>query len=154
MKSLALALSSALLLAAPAQAAEAFGTSALSLASLVGAYQPSLSAAQKNKLKAMGDSKMAKGAPFKVKADVVTCHSSNVDVAGHNCTLTFAGKDTEILGRVAHELDATLREAGVEGDAGAGNIYTRVSRLVCEIEPNTVAERSGGGAKCTWADAP
>jgi hypothetical protein len=153
MKSLALAFSSALLLTAPAQAAEAFGTSALSLASLVGAYQPGLSAAQKSALKGMGDSKMVKGAPFKVKADIVTCHSSNVDIAEHNCTLTFAGKDTQIVGRAAHELDATLREARVEGDAGAGNIYTRVSKLVCVVEPNTVAERGGGGAKCTWADA-
>ncbi len=54
------------------------------------------------------------------------------------------------MGREAHELYATLIEAGVPSSGAAGSINESVKSLECVIDPAEVRQESGGGAKCTF----
>jgi hypothetical protein len=92
-----------------------------------------------------------KGRTIPVTADKVACHASNIDIAEHDCTLTFGKQDVTLKGRAAHELYATLLEAGVQPDPGAGNIWVSVSKLDCAINVAEVKEKAGGGATCHYA---
>jgi len=134
---------------------QAFGSSALALAALVGADSPRLGDGDKAALAKLLDGDTAfdfpKDKTITVTADKVTCHASNVDIAEHDCTLAFGKPDITLKGRAAHELYATLLEAGVEPDAGAGNIWVAVSKLDCAINVAEVQEKAGGGATCHYA---
>ena len=50
----------------------------------------------------------------------------------------------------AHELFATLSDASVEADVGAGQIFEAVKVLVCILEPSEIEDKGGGGATCTF----
>ncbi len=85
-----------------------------------------------------------------VRADAVSCRSSNVDITSRSCELTFGAKRVTLKGRQAHELFAIIAQAGVPPEGAAGRIYESISHLVCMIDPNEVKQRAGGGAACSF----
>jgi len=168
-----------LMLATNAQAQTNFsGSAALALAALVGMQSPELSSADKNALTLMlnGDLTFTSSpdAKITIAADAISCRSGNVDLAEHDCKLTFGtethgtetrgtetrgtetlGKTTHTLkGRAAHELYATLIENGIVPDGAAGSVYAALSHLVCEVKPGEVKDKAGGGASCTAQPGP
>lgn len=129
------------------------GDEALALAALVGEQAP-LPANEKAVLAAFldGNPNVAghAGAKIQVTADSVSCRASDVDLTLHSCELTFGKKKASLTGRSAHELYATLIEAGVPSDGAAGSIYESVTKLSCTIDPKEVADEDSGGADCTF----
>lgn len=138
-----------------ADARQAFGSGALALAALVGGDSPLLGDKDKAAIAQLLDGNTTfdfpKGQTVTVTADKITCHASNVDIAEHDCALSFGKQDVKLKGRAAHELYATLLEIGAEPDPGAGNIWVSVSKLSCAIDVAEVQDKSGGGAKCSYA---
>jgi len=143
-----------LLASQSASAATAAGSSALALASLVAAASPLLNRHEKRVMARLfaGHSNFAFPANRKIsiKADAIVCRASNVAITSHSCKLTFGAASTDLTGREAHELYATLAEAGLPSEGAAGSIYASLSHLVCTIDPREIAHRSGGGADCTF----
>lgn len=137
-----------------ASAATVSGSSALALASLVAANSRLLAQQDRSVLARMfagylnfrfpPDRKIA------VEADSIVCRASNVDITSRSCELTFGPKKVTLSGRKAHELFATLAEAGVRPDGAAGTIRESLSRLSCTIDPNEVKQKAGGGATCNF----
>lgn len=158
MRLLAFLLTGAALSASPAWAETASGSSALALAGLVGLHAPNLSAGAKRVLSLMLDGRLSfsfpSGEKILVRADAVTCRSSNVDIAAHDCTLQFGSEPRRLHGRAAHELYATLSENGASSDGAAGSSFETLSKLACTITPSEVKERGGGGADCAFEPAP
>jgi hypothetical protein len=153
----------ALLIAAPSAYAASTststaGNSALALAALVGAQSPALNAQQKGALAHMLDGNLSFPYPanqkITVKASKVVCRASNVDISAHSCQLTFGGATHNLAGRAAHELYATLIEAGVPSDGAAGSQFEGISLLDCTVDPNEVKQKAGGGADCTFTPGP
>ena len=85
-----------------------------------------------------------------IKADSIVCRAGNIDITQRSCELTFGQKKVTLSGRKAHELFATLAEAGVRPDGAAGTIRESLSRLSCTIDPNEVKQKAGGGATCNF----
>jgi len=141
-----LAATLALCAAAPANTS---GSVALALAAIVGGYSPMMSAPAKNELATLFDGTVpAHAANITVKADKIVCLAGNVDITVHECTLTFGARTVTLQGRRAHELYATLVEAGVPSDGAAGKIYEALTALACTIKPADIG--SGGGADCSY----
>jgi hypothetical protein len=132
-------------------------TGALALAALVAEHSPNVKASDKIVLEKFlnGQSNVHYPANKKitVAAGAVTCRESDVDITMHDCDLTFGAKKVATQGRKAHELYATLIEAGVPGDVAAGSLFEGVSNLDCTIDPTEVKQKAGGGAHCTFAPA-
>jgi hypothetical protein len=143
-----------LLASQSASAKTAGGSAALALASLVAAHSPLLSRHEKRVMARLfgGHSNVTFPANRKisVKADAVVCRASNVDITSRSCKLTFGATSANLTGREAHELYATIAEAGVPSDGAAGSIFESLSHLVCTIDPSIIAQRAGGGADCTF----
>jgi hypothetical protein len=140
-----------------ALAGSASGNSALALAALVADRSPELEAQQRDALGFMLDGKLNFAFPadkkITVKADSVVCRASNVDISAHSCELTFGKRKITRAGRAAHELYATLLEAGVTPEGAAGSMIAGIAKLSCTVDPNTVKGTSGGGAECTFSPA-
>jgi hypothetical protein len=138
--------------AAGASAMGASGNAALALAALVAARSPLLPACDKQALSSMLDGKLdfvfPAGRKIWVQAGAVTCRGSTVDIAAHDCTLRFGTATVGLTGRAAHELFATIAEAGVPSEGAAGSIFESFAHLNCTIDPNAVKERAGGGGDC------
>jgi hypothetical protein len=154
-----LALLAPMLLAAQsALAGSISGNSALALSALVGERSPALEAQEKEALGYMLDSNLNFEFPadkkIAVRADSVVCRASNVDISAHSCELTFGKRKITRTGRAAHELFATLIEAGVAPEGAAGSMIAGIAKLVCTVDPNTVKAAAGGGADCTFAWGP
>jgi len=154
----ALLLLGALLIPCAASAGDggqAYGSSALALAALVGGDSPLLGDEDKAALAKLLDGDTTfdfpKDKTIAVMADKIACHASNIDIAEHDCMLAFSKQDVTLKGRAAHELYATLLEAGVEPNPGAGNIWVGVSKLDCAINVAEVQDKAGGGATCRYA---
>jgi hypothetical protein len=152
----ALALAFVLLLSiGTARADTAEGPGALALAALVGLNSPLLdegeSAALAKLLDGGADTGLPPGRTIAVTADKIVCRASNVDIKAHSCALTFGDREVALTGRAAHELYATLIEAGVPPDAGAGSVFEGLSRLDCVVDPGVVGQNAGGGAHCQFA---
>jgi hypothetical protein len=128
---------------------------ALALAALVAQYSSAVKASEKMLLLKFlnGDTKGTWKSKITVAASAITCKSGNVDITLHECDLTFATKKATARGRKAHELYATLAEAGVPSDGAAGSVFEAVSNLNCTIEPDEVRQKGGGGAHCTYDPA-
>jgi hypothetical protein len=143
-----------LLASQSASAATTAGSTALALAALVAAHSPVLSRHDKRVVARLfcGHATVAFPANRKisVKADSVVCRASDVDITSRSCKLTFGAASVSLTGRKAHELYATIAEAGVPPDGAAGSIYESLSHLVCTIDPHVIAQRAGGGADCTF----
>ena len=154
MKSLPLFSISLLVATGSASAASVTGNSALALASLVAEHSPQLTQQERGVMAHMFagylDFSFAANQKIAVRADAVSCRSSNVDITSRSCELTFGPKRVSLNGRQAHELFATLAEVGVPPDGTAGSIYESISHLICAIDPNEVKQRAGGGAACSF----
>ena len=147
-----------LLAAQPALAGSTSGNSALALAALVGEQSPVLEGQEKEALGYMLDSNLNVAFPadkkIAVKADSLVCRAGNVDISAHSCELTFGKRKISRTGRAAHELYATLVEAGVSPEGAAGAMIAGISKLACTVDPNTVKAAAGGGAECTFSPGP
>ncbi len=134
------------------------GSGGLALAALIAEHSPSLTHKEKIIMARLLDGRLNFSFPsnkkIMVTASAIDCRSSNVDISEHSCTLTFGAKKVELAGRRAHEIFATLNENGVPGDAGAGTNHEALTSLSCEIDPNGVKQKDGGGAACTYAAGP
>ena len=143
-----------LLASQSASAATAAGSSALALASLVAAHSPLLSRHEKRVMARLfsGHSNVTFPANRKisVEADAVVCRASNVDITSRSCKLTFGAASAHLTGREAHELYATIAEAGIPSEGTAGSAFESLAHLVCTIDPPAIAQRAGDGADCTF----
>ena len=137
-----------------ASAASVSGAAALALTALVGERSPWLEPEAKKATVLLFDqspeSSSASRRKIIVRADAVTCRASNVDIAAHACDLSFGGKIVAIKGRAAHELFATIAEAGVPPEGAAGSVYEGLVQLRCTIDPGEILQKSGAGAACTY----
>ena len=154
MKRMVLVACALLLANGSALAASATGNSALALAALVAFHSPLVSAHDKNIMARMFNGNLSfsfpKNRKILVRADAVVCRVGDVDITLHTCTLTFGKKTAALRGREAHELFATVAEAGVPPEGAAGSIFESLSQLVCTIDPHEIKQRAGGGADCTF----
>jgi hypothetical protein len=137
-----------------ASAASANGSSALALAALVAENSSALDATQRKVIARLfeGDLSVSYPADRKivVKADAVVCRASNVDITARSCELKFGAQKATLKGRKAHELFATMMEAGVPPDGAAGSVFERLSNLSCTIDVGEIQEKAGGGAGCVF----
>jgi hypothetical protein len=152
------AILAAAVLAGVAQAAAAetvSGPQALALATIVAENAYAVSAPDKALLKAylngQADAPHRRGAVITVSADTVQCRVSNVDITSVSCDIGFGWLKSELNGRPAHELSASLADAGIPPDGAAGSVYRSISHLSCTIETDAVADRGGGGATCRFS---
>jgi hypothetical protein len=132
-------------------APSASGHVALELASILGTLSPSVTAPQKTLLShyLIGHSS-GHGAQFMVKVKQVQCGAGDVSIVSYNCDITFGATHRTLTARAAHELLATLEEAGVQGDGAAGTIYYSLTDLRCTLVPSDIADNGGGGASCVF----
>ena len=138
-------------------AANANGSSALALASLVAVHSPLLNTGDMILIRRLFNGHFHQlrtdTKTISVTADTVACNVGNIDITTHSCKLTFGGETVNLNGRAAYELYAT--QAGVSSGGAAGTMSESLSQLVCTINPLEIAKRSGGGADCTFdAGAP
>jgi len=150
----ALALSPAAL-AAPSTTG---GYGGLALAGLVAEHEPGLGPHRRHVMNALlnGSNGLSfpSGQKISIRADKIACRASNVAISQRSCELTFGARVETIKGRRANELFATMIEAGVAGDAGAGSVFESLAHLDCAIDPNEVRQNAGGGASCTYDAGP
>ncbi len=126
----------------------------LPLAALIGVHDPALSPAQRRELTALADGKtVAQDAPIEVTASAIACSESNVAIGERSCELTFGTRKATLTGLKAHEMTATLKEAGAASDGAAGSIHTGLTDLRCSVSPLQILAKAGGGASCTFAPA-
>jgi hypothetical protein len=133
------------------------GSGAVVLAALVGNQSKTLSPTDRAALARLLAGGMTKFPPeqtIMVTADKIDCRASNVDILEHSCTLTFGGMPRTISGREAHELYATLIEAGVHPEGAAGTTHETLSGLMCTIDPNAIKQKDGSGADCKFEAGP
>ena len=158
-----LALLAFVLAANPAAAASMTtnGPSALALAAIVASHSRTLGAGDKNALANLFVGRVNVGRPRKrkstvstqkitVSAESIDCKVSNVDITDRSCAVAFSTSNRELKGREAHELYATLVEAGVASDGAAGTIHETISHLLCTIDPNAIKQKDGSGAECKF----
>ncbi len=131
--------------------AEVRGGSGFMLAAIVASHSPLLRAGQKRLVARLAEGKIGGAAgEIRVTADAIRCRASNVDITARGCELTFGSRKVVLRGRGAHELAATLAEAGAVADAAAGTVYIGLSNLTCVISPDELLQRGGGGAVCRF----
>ena len=157
MRQIVVALLSLLLLEQHALAAGDHENS-LALAAIVAENSPVLSSAEKIVMSDLLNGNLqfqfAANKKISVQADSMVCKESNVNIASHSCELTFGKKLITINGRKAHELYATIVEAGVPTDGAAGTIYEGLSHLNCTINPGEIQQQDGEGADCEFSAGP
>jgi hypothetical protein len=143
-----------LLSSCPAFAESLTGNRALALAALVAENSPQLGAKDKRVMMHMLDGNLHFRFPpnkkISVLADRISCSAGDVDISEHSCELKFGSATHVLHGRTAHELFATLVEAGAGSEGAAGRVFEVISHLSCAIHPNEVKEKGGGGAECTF----
>lgn len=135
----------------------ATGRGALALASLVADQSPTIRARDRTVLRQMFNGRAAVtfpvGQKIEVRADSVVCRVGNVDITQHDCTLTFGNRTVREDGRRAHEFYTTLIEVGVRPEGAAGSLHFALSALVCNVDPQVIRQRAGGGAECSFTTA-
>ena len=138
-------------LATPARAGAVDGNAALALAAIASEKSPQVKAADRLiLLKLLNGQLMVPSKKITVAADAISCKTSNVDITLHSCDLTFGSKKIVLRGAKAHELYATLAEAGAPSDGGAGSMFEALSALDCAIDTAEVKQKAGGGANCKY----
>ena len=85
-----------------------------------------------------------------VAVDSIVCKMSDVDITARSCELAFKNHKRNLTGRDANEIYGTLAIAGVMSEGAAGSITASIMKLSCTIDPVLIAEKSGGGATCTF----
>ena len=156
-----LALITAALALAPAALAASSttgGYGGLALAGLVAEHEPGLGPHRRHVMNALLNGSNAfsfpAGQKISVRTGKIVCRASNVAISQRSCELTFGARVETLKGRRANELFATMIEAGVPGDAGAGSVFESLAHLDCSIDPNEVKANAGGGASCTYEAGP
>jgi hypothetical protein len=145
------------LIAGSASAASVGSHTALALGAIVGGASPMVVLTDRAALAVLLDGKPIKTAKWRkvvVKSEAIVCRAGNVDITTFRCDLTFGAKKVSLQGRHAHELYATILEAGVPGEGAAGTIYAALQNLSCTIDPPTIEQNSGAGADCTFDPGP
>lgn len=144
----------ALAITAQSASADTTGPRALALAALVATHSPSLSGQDKHAIARLFDGylnfRFPAGRKITVQADAILCRASNVDITSRSCTLTFGTHTPMLKARRAHELFATIAEAGVPEDGAAGSLFEGLSHLNCTIDPAEIKQKAGGGADCKF----
>ncbi len=139
---------------AAAAATTASGPSALALAAIVGSHSRGLGVVDRAALARLFGGRTNFGYPanrkITISADSIDCKASNVDITERSCALIFGASNRALKGREAHELYATLIEAGVASDGAAGTIHESVTHLICTIDPNAIKQKDGSGAECKF----
>jgi hypothetical protein len=154
MKQVVLGLTSLLVASSAALAGSVDGSAALALAALVAEHSPNVKAGDKLLLEKFLNGRVySYRKKITVAASSISCKATNVDITLHHCDLTFGTKKIATNGRKAHELYATLAEAGVPPDGAAGSIFEAISNLDCTIDPTEIKQKAGGGAHCTFDPA-
>ncbi len=150
----AILLSFLLLASQSASAASVSGSSALALASVVAEHSTELTLYHKSIMARLFDGEFdvpfSRNKKISIEADTIICRAGNVDITARSCRLTFGAARTDLTGRKAHELYATIAEAGISSEGSAGTMYEGLSHLVCTINPHEIAQKGGGGADCTF----
>jgi hypothetical protein len=85
-----------------------------------------------------------------VAVDSIVCKMSDVDITARSCDLAFKNHKRNLTGRAANEIYGTLAIAGVMSEGAAGSITASIKKLSCAIDPVLIAQKSGGGATCTF----
>ena len=131
---------------------------ALALAALVAEHSPVLSGKERRVIARLFNHSLNFSFPsnkkISVTADAVVCRESDVDITERSCTLTFGTHQRTLKSRQANELNATITSAGVTSEAAAGTIFTSIKNLACTIDPDTIKQKAGGGADCTFVTGP
>lgn len=134
---------------------ETSGGTALALAVEVAAASPLLTRSQKSTAAQAYSGQRHRSFPSRypvtVVADDITCRMSDVAIGEFSCDLAFGGTHVALSDRAAHELRATLLEAGATGEGAAGTIYVEVTGLRCVLKPAELADNAGGGADCSFS---
>ena len=132
---------------------DAGGPNSISLAALVAAQSPSLSATQKHEMLELLYGALPSapaGATVSVRAQSIVCHVGNVDLMARGCSLSFGSTTVSLTGGAANELIAAMAEAGVPPNGAAGTIYYNVTSLACTIDFDQIREAAGEGADCAY----
>lgn len=145
-----------ILAATTAYAAQSSGNAALALAATIGWHSPDLSNSDRSAMAAVLDdfSKPlpTPARPIVIKADKIRCRMGDVDIAMHECVLTFGTKTVTLSGAVGQNFLATMIENGVQADGAAGTIYYTVAPIRCTVDVAQVKAHDGGGAKCIFTN--
>jgi hypothetical protein len=127
---------------------------ALLLATLVGGYSPTLSAAHKTVLThyLAGNGRTdARAGKIAVQADQVSCTAGDEDATAFACDLKFGAGAVHLTARAASQVFAAL-EMAVDDSAPspAGRYGVSVSGLKCVLDAATIAGETDGGADCVY----
>jgi hypothetical protein len=129
------------------------GHDAVALGVVVGANSPLLTQKQRAALSEIIDGGAATVSPSRkivITAKSIDCQAGDVDIADFACTLVFGGQVSHLAGRRAQALFATLVQAGAGQNGEAGRVHRSVDTLQCTLDPRQIAQKSGGGADCTF----
>jgi cytochrome c oxidase subunit 2 len=130
------------------------GTRALALASLIAQCSPLLHKTEKKVAADLLEAKRNVEYPVNKKINVevssILCRASSTPAVSQMCNVQFGEKIVTIKGRKAHELFATLAEAGVAPSEAAGGVSESMSNLTCEIDPLEIQRAGGSGAQCEF----
>ncbi len=144
--------------ATSAWATRVSGHNALALAVLMGNAAPALPGASRITLLHLMEGQLdgagSKKGAISVTADAVVCRAGDIDITAFSCELTFGSTKKTLSGRPAHELFATLAEVGTPIEGAAGSAFAALHTLSCTVVPSAVAEKSGGGADCSFEAGP
>lgn len=148
-------LAAALMLGGAANAAPSTisGEPALAFAALVGAYSPSLSAAEKHVLfKFLGGatSFASSNATITFQVASVHCQRGDVELQEHRCQITYGSAVTALNGEEGANITANMAQAGVFADGAAGTIHFDMTNVTCTIKVAELKAPDGGGASCTY----
>lgn len=158
MRRLTLAITCLIALVQSAVAADTSGPAALALAAVIASHDTALSIQWRDVMAKLfnGQSNVSfpAGQTISIRAEKVVCRASNVAINQWTCALTFGGHAANISARLAHELYATVAEAGVPSDGAAGSMFEALTALDCTIDPNVLQQNGGGGASCTFTPGP
>lgn len=130
----------------------AAASSAISLAALVAAQSPSLSATQKREMLDLLDDTLPapSASPVVVRVQRIVCHVGDVNLMARGCALSFGSRSVSLTGASANALIAAMAEANVITNGAAGTVYRSLSSLACTIDFSEIRRMTGGGVNCTY----
>ncbi len=130
------------------------GSDALALAALVSQYSPLIPKAAKRALSNLLDGKLNFRFPankkIRVEADSINCRADTAELTSYTCNLKFANRIALVKGRKAHELLATLIEAGTASHNEESTLHHALDHVSCEITPSEIQRKAGGGSECRF----
>jgi hypothetical protein len=127
------------------------------LAAIVAQHSPLLSSAEKQDVAHLvegdPDSVSRDRTTIAVSASDIACKVSVVDLTSRTCEIRFGRDQVTLRGQAANELFATMLEAGVPPDPGAGQVWVHLSNLNCVLTLPDLRAKGGAGATCSF-EAP